>query len=68
MPKKTGLKATIKSASHFSSFSASGGVLVNGKSYGPNSQMGISKQQGVQFGSEIDVAKSKVRGKTEAHS
>ncbi|GMT34116.1 hypothetical protein PFISCL1PPCAC_25413 [Pristionchus fissidentatus] len=38
---------------------SSGGVLVNGRSYGPNSQLGVSKQQGVQFDGDVDVARTK---------
>ncbi|KAF8365274.1 hypothetical protein PRIPAC_83103 [Pristionchus pacificus] len=37
---------------------STGGVLVGGKSYGPNSQWGVSRQQGLQFGGDVDLART----------
>lgn len=48
-------------------FIATGGVLVGGKSYGPNSQWGVSRQQGLQFGGDVDLARTQVRTPVRRH-
>ncbi|GMR33260.1 hypothetical protein PMAYCL1PPCAC_03459 [Pristionchus mayeri] len=39
---------------------STGGILVGGKSYGPNSQFGASRNRGLEYGAlDVDVAKTK---------